>query len=106
MGVILTPSQKVMLSVRAIGSQGGDTTEQIEGSCSWSADDSVLALVPSANTLACEAIALGLVGESTVSVAATGPDGRTFAATITVSVRVPLEPIERIEIVAGEPVEQ
>lgn len=108
--VTMGPNQKVPLALKARGVQGGDTVLQFENRVSWSADSGVLALVPSANGLAVEALAQGVEGISTVSVSATDAAGNMFTAIITIEVKVvvppPPELTESISIEAGTPVDQ
>lgn len=99
-------NQKIPLSIKATGVNGGDTTFEFEGRASWSAPDGIVQLQPSQNALACEAIALGVVGISVVSVTGTDSRGVVFAADITVEVTAVPEATDHIEIVAGDPIDQ
>lgn len=102
----LRANQKVDLTFRGVGVAQGDTTQQFVGGVSWSVDPALLALTPDATTLACQAVALGQVGTTTVAVTARDTRGNAFTASVTIEITPVLENTDHVEIVVGTPVDQ
>lgn len=106
MALILTDQQKVTFSVSFVTAKGNPAT--VDGAPVWTVSNGVvLSVVPSANGLSAEVVAVGPLGASQVSVIADADLGAGVTALIgTLDVTVVASEAASIIISAGTPVLQ
>ena len=106
MALILTDVQKVGLSVSFVTAKGNPA--QVDGAPVWSVSDAtVLSVVPSADGLSAEVVAVGPLGTAQVSVTADADLGTGVTALVgTLDVQVVASEAASIVINAGAPVAQ
>ncbi len=106
MALILTDEQKVTFSVSFVTAKGNPAT--VDGAPVWSvSNDTVLSVVPSADGLSAEVVAVGPLGSSQVSVTADADLGAGVTALVgTLDVSVVASEAASVIISAGVPVLQ
>lgn len=105
--VNLTTTQQVPISVVAVDSRGNDATPQFSGRVEWSADNPALVnLANGANSLAVDAVSLGIPG--IVNVTAIGRDarGQQWTAVLSLEIVEAQPEVASFSLAAGTPVEQ
>jgi hypothetical protein len=98
-------NQKIPLSLAATDARGNPAALPA-GSITWGVDNpAVIALTPSADSLTCDAAAVGPLGTATVSVKVADAANNTIAAG-TLAIEVDAGAAVNINIVPGTPVSQ